>query len=165
MWLQILIGFLILLAIMEIIGFRLIVPYLGKTRLPSKIPEDLAKTIKKLKRKTKLETAKAVYKFLTTKYHGGRHSTLYRWDLIWMKDLGKLWSKSGYMACNQLSWLYYLMLRKAGFSEKEARLRLTWLNLNVHEYVELNINGKRYEVDVWAATFGWKFGTRPKIFG
>jgi hypothetical protein len=125
----------------------------------------MARMIKKLKCKTKLATAKSIHKFLTTKYHGGKHCTLYRWDLILMKSLKRVWRKNGYMACNQLSWLYYVMLRRSGFSEQEVRLRLTWLNLNVHEYVELNIDGKKYEVDIWAQKYGYPFGKRPRFFG
>lgn len=143
---------------------RFIVPHMGfwKESVPRKIPSSLDAKIRDLKKKNKSpeKFSKAAYDLLRGKYHGSHALTFLRPDVVFSSNLGKMWARSGYLSCNQVNWILYIMLVRSGFfSEKDVRFRCTMTpRFMIHQYAEVLLRGKWFPVDVWASRFDRKFG-------
>jgi len=143
---------------------RFIVPHMGfwKSGLPKTIPASLNSKIRELKKKSKSpeKFARASYYLLRGKYHGSHALTFLRPDVVFSRNLGKMWARSGYLSCNQVNWILYIMLVRSGFfSESDVRFRYTSVfGLSIHQYIQLRIEGDWVSVDVWAAKFNQNFG-------
>jgi len=164
-----LIEFAILYFLVIFLFSRLFVPHLGfrKEQLPKVIPKDMEKEIKKLKRscRSPLDFAKSAYSLISRKYEGSHVFAYYRWDLLFSRDIGKLWSRKGYLPCNQQNLIYRVFLVKSGFfSDGQIRLRHTPIYALIHQYLQLNYRGKLIDVDLWASQCGIPFGSRANFF-
>ncbi len=143
---------------------RFIVPHMGfwKSGLPKNIPASLDAKIHELKRKNKSSESflKAVYDLLRKKYHGSHALTFLRPDVVFSRNLGRMWARSGYLSCNQVNWILYIMLVRSGFfSEGDVRFRCTVTpRLMIHQYAEVRLRGKWTPVDVWASRYNRSFG-------
>ncbi len=149
---------------------RLVVPYLGFWRepIPKTLPSGLLNTIRTLKSKhsSPEKFARAAHAFLAKKYYGSHILTIIRLDLVFSRDISRMWALSGYMACNQQNWLLYLMLIKSGFfSPDDVRFRITTIVGSIHQYMQVRLNNKWVSVDVWAYRYGVPFGKRSGLFG
>jgi len=143
---------------------RFIVPHLGfwKDSLPKEIPSSLMFTIRDLKKKNNSgeKFVRAAYGLLQNKYHGSHALTFLRPDVVFSRNLDRMWSRSGYLSCNQINWILYIMLVRSGFfSESDVRFRCTMTpRFMIHQYLEVRLRNKWVSVDVWASRFGRKFG-------
>jgi hypothetical protein len=143
---------------------RFIVPYMGfwKERLPSKIPSSLDLKIRELKKNNKSpeKFVRAAYDLLRRKYHGSHALTFLRPDVVFSRNLGKMWARSGYLSCNQVNWILFIMLIRSGsFSENDVRFKCAFTpRLMIHQYAEVRLKGKWTPVDVWGSRYGRKFG-------
>ncbi len=148
---------------------RLFVPHLGfrKEPLPRVIPKSMEKEIGRLKKRYKspLDFAKAAYDVISRKYEGSHIFAYYRWDLVFSRNLGKLWSRKGYLPCNQQNLIYRVFLVKSGLlSDDQIRLRHTPIYAMVHQYVQISCKGNWIDVDLWASQCGIPFGKRANLF-
>lgn len=143
---------------------RFIVPHMGfwKESVPRRINSSLDAKIRELKRKNKSSESflKAVYDLLRKKYHGSHALTFLRPDIVFSRSLDKMWSRSGYLSCNQINWILYIMLVRSGvFSECDVRFRYAVTpRLMIHQYAEVRLRGKWTPVDVWASRYNRSFG-------
>lgn len=143
---------------------RFIVPHMGfwKERVPKMVPRSLDAKIRGLKMKSKSpeKFVRASYDLLRKKYHGSHALTFLRPDIVFSRNLEKMWSRSGYLSCNQVNWILYIMLVRSGFfSEGDVRFRCTITpRLMIHQYAEVRLGSKWIPVDVWASRYNRSFG-------
>ena len=167
-WISVIEAIILYLLVMFVFS-RLFVPHMGfwKDSLPAKIPKSMEREISSLKKrhKTPLLFAKAAYSLLAQKYKGSHVFTFFRWDLLFSRDLFKLWSRKGYLPCNQQNWLYRIFLVRSGlFSDDQIMMGYTPIYLQIHQYVRIKIGGKWIYVDLWASQCGVPFGSRANFF-
>lgn len=127
---------------------RLFVPYLGFWRepLPKSLPAGFLNTIRRLKARNRSPEsfARAAYALLIRKYFGSHIFTILRLDLVFSRDIARMWKRSGYLPCNQQNWLLYAALIKSGlFAPEEVRFRITITKVGfIHQYMQVRLNKK-----------------------
>jgi hypothetical protein len=143
---------------------RFIVPHMGfwKENLPKSIPSSLDAKIRELKRKSKSpqQFVRFVYDLLRNKYHGSHALTFLRPDVVFSRNLDRMWARSGYLSCNQVNWILFIILVRSGFfRESDVRFRCTITpRLMIHQYSEVLLKNKWTPVDVWASRYEKSFG-------
>lgn len=97
---------------------RLVVPHLsfGSDPFPKKIPADMEKVIEELKNKSHSprEFLELTFNYLGNKYHSERLATVFKFHYMF-KGLEDIWSRTGFIPCNQSNFLMRIFLTKAGF--------------------------------------------------
>lgn len=149
------------------IGTRLAVPHLGFKRepLPPTIPNELDQRIRQLNQESanSLDFLKKSYGFVTQTYSGSRIRTITN---FWRAFQNPLELKSGFMPCNGQNYLLRLMLVKSGrFTENDIRIRTVPLNLFIHQYLRVNVEGRWIDVDPWSAFLGIPIGRKSAFLG
>lgn len=133
-----------------------------KEPIPKKIPLEMQKVVKKLKKcKSKEECLKLAYGVMTKRYRGYRFTTYLRLGEIFENDVNKLWARRGFLHCNLMNFLLRVLLVKSGwFKEKDIEQNhcLVWY-ISLHQYLRVAVGGgKKINVDLWNASYGKKFG-------
>ncbi len=149
------------------IGTRLVVPHLGFGRepLPSSIPAELDQRIKQFNSESSNNSdfLKKSYEFVTQTYKGSRVKTITN---FWKAFQNPLDLKPGFMPCNGQNYLLRLMLVKSGrVTEKKIQIRTVPLNLFIHQYLRIDVDGQWIEVDPWSAFLGVPLGKKLAFFG
>ncbi len=147
---------------------RILIPYLGfkKSGLPDKIPQEMQKEINRLKKraKSKREFLLLAYGYLGKRFHGGRFRTFTHFGLMF-KPIGELWSRKGFVHCTAHNHFLRIFLVKSGFfREEEIRLRHTFINFNIHQYVQVYLDGRWTDVDLSGISFNVPFGKHAWLF-
>jgi len=72
----------------------------------------------------------------------------------------KLWNMKGkFIACHQACLLLRIFLvRSKIFSDDDIRVKYSVVNLNTHQYLQVNAEGSWIDVDVWGKKYGIPFG-------
>jgi len=148
---------------------RLLIPHLGfrKSKLPKTLPISLRLAINKLKLKSKdkKDYLKNTYTYLTKKYHGKRNTVLKKPKLLFETNIKNIWKIKGFIPCHTFVQLIRLFLvRSRLFKEKDIRIRHTFFNFNIHQYLEVRVKKKWHKVDPWAKFIGVKFGDYARLF-
>lgn len=139
----------------------------AKTPISDVLPDEMQKIINELKKAlNKEECLKKVYKILIAKYSGNRIKTYTKLSDFFKHDINKLWGKSGFLHCTNINYVMRTLLIKSDFlKEDEIRLRWTLIwYITPHQYVQVKINDKWINVDVWANSYGIKFGDNAHGF-
>ncbi len=163
------IGILIILIAYLLFVFvilRLFVPNLGfkKSPLTSSIPEDLENQIKKMNMQAKddLDFLRQTYEYITGRYYGRRVETIL---MFWYAFETVLEYKPGYLPCTSLNYLIRIFLIKSGrFTEDDIKIKTVPLNLFIHQYLEVKVNGEWIFIDPWSAHLGIPFGKHSFLF-
>jgi len=169
--------FLIIVILYVFIVFvlsRLFIPHLGfsKDKLPAPIPVNWEKAINDLKNqsRSKDDFLQLAYDYIGRKYsYSGvpffrRFNIFIHWPSLFY-DLNDLYNASGFMHCTQLNFLMRLFLVKSDFfPEEEMRLRHTFVNFFIHQYLEVKLDDKWVAVDVFEYSDGLKIGQHLKAF-
>lgn len=166
-WYWWLVGFITLYVLVVFVITPHIVPFLRKKTLPTRIPRQLEKAIAQIEKEssTPYEFIKGCAEYILSTLHGGRITTLVRLDLAFERDTKTLLSRRGFMHCHHLNHLLRLMLARSSlFSDEDIRLRLTFLNFNVHQYLQVNVAGQWYDVDLGADHIGVPLGKHAWFF-
>lgn len=135
--------------------------FFGKTKLPNTIPFDMENIIVGLRNlNSQEECLKEVYKVLSEKYRGFRIITYLRILGVFRKDVQFLWRQSGFMHCTNINYLFRVLLVKSGkFNEDDVRIRWTMIwCISPHQYLQVRLNDKWIDVDVWGKSYGVEFG-------
>ena len=146
---------------------RLIVPHLGFRRepIPGRLPELLAQKIASLDAAAadNLGFLRMSYKFVTSRYTGGRMKTIF---MPW-RAFGDVYTKTpGFLACNGQNFLLRTVLVKSGrFSEDDIRIRTVPLNLFIHQYLQVKVENKWIYVDPWSHFRGIPLGKKSAFIG
>ena len=148
---------------------RIFIPNLNfrKSKLPRNIPKPIIKKIQFLKKRSKNREAylKNVYKFLTRKYQGKRRTILTKPKLLFETNLEKIWKIKGFIPCHTFSNLIRIFLVKSKkFKDKDIRIKHTFFQFSIHQYLEVKIKRKWKKVDGWAKGIGIKFGDHARMF-
>lgn len=160
-FIYVILGYFLLVSV----GLRLVVPHLGfkKTKIPENIPEDLKVKISELSSQssTNKKFLELSYEFLTKKYQGSRIKTITQ---FW-KAFGSVFNKqSGFLPCNMQNYLLRIMLIESGrFKETDIQLKITTLNLFIHQYMRINVDGTYVNVDPWSSFLGLHIGDKSSI--
>ena len=144
------------------IGTRLVVPHLGFTKdsLPQNIPSELEQYIQQLSSEsvTNLDLLKKSYDYVTGRYHGSRVKTIMN---FWKAFQDPITARSGFMPCNGQNYLLRLMLIKSGrFTEGDVQVKVVPLNLFIHQYLQVNVDGCWIDVDPWSNFLAVPLGKR-----
>ena len=128
---------------------------------PDEIPTEMQNTINEIKMSPSKEGClKTVYEILTTKYHGSRVDTYLKFLNIFTHDIKTLWNTNGFMHCTNINYLMKILLIKSGmFEDNDIRLRwtLVWY-VSPHQYIQVKVNSAWINIDIWASSYGIKFG-------
>jgi hypothetical protein len=131
------------------------------------LPEDLRAKIEILKQaKSKEDCLRQAYDFLVEKYHGDRICTFSKIHELFIRDIGKLWTKSGFLHCTNINYILRMMLIESGFF-KESNIKEKWTQIwlfSPHQHLDINLDNKIIHVDVWANRYGIKFGDHAHGF-
>jgi len=147
---------------------RILVPHMGyrKDILPDKISEDLNSTIVELRKgcKGKEDYLHKAFNFVTSRYKGGRLLNVLHVPYLF-KDIDWVCSRKGFMPCNHQNHLLRILLVKGGFfEENEIRIKHTFLNFDIHQYIQVRIKDRWISVDPWSAFIGKKIGEHASLF-
>ncbi len=142
-----------------------------KKKIPKKLPLIMELEIKKLKKtKSKLACLKHAFNFVKNNVQPGNKLFFRNLRRSFVNDIFKLWDyikKDGFLYCTQQNYLIRILLIKSGkFKEKDIAL-ITYIRKKffIHQYMQIKINNKWIDVDVWFAHFGTPFGKHyPVLF-
>lgn len=144
-----------------------VVPFMRKEPLPSRIPRALEESIARIEKQsqTPYEFIKGCAEYMLSTVHGGRVVTLKKVHLAFERDTKALLARRGFMHCHHLNHLTRLMLARSSlFSDEDIRLRLTFLNFNIHQYLQVRVAGQWYDVDLGADHMGVPLGRHAWLF-
>jgi hypothetical protein len=140
---------------------------LKKARIPDDLPQDVEDIIEGLKRsRTKEGCAKKAYDILSERYRGYRAYTYLRLFDLFHSDVGYLWSRKGFLHCNNLNYLLRILLIRSGmFSESDIVLKWTriWV-FSPHQYLRVRIGRRWTDIDLWGKAYGIPFGAHAQGF-
>ncbi len=139
---------------------RFTVRHLGfaKSRLPERLPKAMEEKIKELKKKSKnkKEFFLKSYDFLAKRYQGAKGKTYPCFHMLYY-GVEKVWSQKGFQHCTQQNFMLRVFLVKSGFfKDEEIRLRHTVYIINIHQYMQVFLDGKWVDIDLWANFLGIK---------
>ena len=139
----------------------------SKTPIPGVLPDEMQKIINEIKKSlNKEECLKKVYEILIAKYQGCRIKTYTKLFDAFKRDIATLWSKNGFLHCTHINYVMKVLLIKSDFFKKED-IRLKWTQIwyiSPHQYLQVKIDDKWINVDVWAYAYGIKFGDNAHGF-
>jgi hypothetical protein len=127
----------------------------------------MGKEIEELKNKSNSpkEFLELTYNFLGTKYHSERLATVLKFHYLF-KDLEDIWSRAGFIPCNQSNFLMRIFLVRSGFfKDEEIRRRHVFVNFVPHQYLQVKLDNKWLDVDVGEKYRGMPIGKHLKYFG
>lgn len=133
-----------------------IVPLMGRSELPARIPQQLSEAAKQLasETRTKYELVQAAAYYLLSQNHGGRFSALMHARLAFESHVSKLLRREGFMHAHHLNYLLRILLVESGrIPNEDIRTRVTFFNFQAHEYLQVRIAGQWYDVDLAAEFF------------
>ena len=139
----------------------------SKTPLPESLPEKMQITVDELKKSSgKEDCLKKVYGIMTRKYRGYRVKTYTRFFEVFKKDIGCFWGREGFLHCTNMNFVMRTLLVKSGFFSEED-LNLKWTQIwyvSPHQFLQVNVDGKWIDIDIWANTYGVGFGDHASGF-
>lgn len=133
----------------------------AKGKIPDSLPKDMQVVINKLKKsKNKEDCLKKAYDILSKKYRGYRVKTYTRFFDLFQSDLNKIWAKKDFLHCTTMNYLMRILLVKSGFfKDKDTKIKfsLVWY-ISPHQYLNVRLNKKSVNIDLWGKAYGIKFG-------
>ena len=169
MWLTI----IIILVCMHFLSFfllsRIFVPFLGfrKEPLPNKIPKQIEDKINELKKtaNSREEYTKAAFLFLLKRYKSLWFFTLIRMNVLFFRDLEKIYNQKGFLPCNSHNHLLRIFLVKSGYyNDNQIEIRHCFLNFGIHQYLRIDDDGKTFDLDLWGYNVGVPIGRHAVFF-
>ncbi|MDD5291046.1 MAG: hypothetical protein PHZ04_02920 [Patescibacteria group bacterium] len=148
---------------------RFIIPHLsfGPDSMPEKIPAEMEKVIEDLKNKvnSSREFLELAFNYLGTRYHSERLATVLKFHFMF-KSLEDIWSRTGFIPCNQSNFLLRIFLVKSGwFKDEKIRRKHFFVNFVPHQYLQVKLENKWLDVDVGEKYRGMPIGRHLKYFG
>ncbi len=166
-WYWWLVGLIALYILVFFVLTPRIIPFMRKESLPTRIPRALEEAIAQIEKdsKTPFEFIKGCSEYILSTAHCGRVITLARVDLAFERDTKKLLARRGFMHCHHLNHLMRLMLARSSlFTDEDIRLKLTFLNFNIHQYLQVKVAGQWYDVDLGGDHMGVPLGKHAWLF-
>ncbi len=133
----------------------------SKTKIPDMLPDEMQEVVDEIKNfSNKKDCLKKVYEILIVKYRGYRMKTYLKLFDIFERDINILWNKNGFLHCNNINYVMRTLLVKSNFF-KEKDIRLKWTQvwyISPHQYIQVKIDDKWVNVDIWSKIYGIEFG-------
>lgn len=143
------------------VASRFVIPYLGFSTqpLPKRIPQAMAVAIKRLsKRYTSREAYfKGVFNYLISHHHSEYGGIIKDFPLLF-QPVETIWKKKMIHCTSFVLLLRIFLVRSGKFSDDDIRIRHTFVNFSIHQYVQLLLRGKWVDVDVWGHFVGVPIG-------
>ena len=137
-----------------------------KQNIPKKLPVDMEFIIEDLRKsKNKRECLTKAYLILTSKYPGSRVKTYVLFHKAFNNDVNKLWRES-FLHCTSTNYLLRILLIKSGlFKDEDIIPKWTLVYyLSPHQYLNIKLDKKHVNVDLWGKSYGIKFGDYARGF-
>ena len=162
--LKILISIFVAYLLLFFVLSRLLVPYLNsKISIPKRIPTDMQKIIKNLKKqsKNKKDFLEKTYKYLSKKYYG-KNGEMFKDLTCLFQNTDNAWKTNGFMPCNIQNQILIIFLIKSGFFKKDdIKKNHIFYEGSIHQYLKIKLNNKWIPVDIWkAGYYGVKMGDK-----
>ena len=134
------------------IGLRFLIPFMGfkEPKIPEELPQEVKNTIENLKSHSHnaMQYLKAAYDFRNSRWHTDFTKTITKFPLSFRKSFDEFWQTNGFMHCNTMNYILYVLLIKSGYFNKEdVRFRYTIQNLFIHQYIQVKIKDKWINID------------------
>ena len=139
----------------------------SKTPIPDALPKEMQKIINEIKKSLdKAECLKKVYEILISKYRGYHTKTYLKLFDVFKHDIGLLWNKNGFLHCTNINYVMRTLLIKSDFfTEDDIRLKWTQIwYISPHQYIQVKIDDRWVDIDIWAYAYGIKFGDHYQGF-
>lgn len=141
---------------------------LKKEKIPAITNTNLIHAIEHVREsKDKSEALARAYQCITDRFHGYRFHTYLLFHKAFKRNPNTLWEQRGFMHCTQQNYLLRLLLVESGwFTEDDITLghSLVW-HISPHQYLMVQVDGKKIAVDPWNNRHGAKMGTFASGFG
>jgi hypothetical protein len=146
---------------------RLIVPHLGFRRrpLPDTLPQDFEAMLHKLsiESSNNRDFLAKSYDYVTSHYKGSRIRTLANFWVAFQEPVNH---PPGFLPCTSQNHLLRLMLVKSKrFQESDIEVKVIPLNLFIHQYLRVHVDGEWIDVDPWSAFRGIPLGKKSAFIG
>jgi hypothetical protein len=147
---------------------RLFVPHLGfgRARLPDKLPPEMRRAIRKLKKRasSRHDFVVKAYRLITGRYFGSRMKMITCVDYLF-RNLNWVWVHPGFMPCPQQNFVLRLFLVKSGlFKEEEIKVRHNFFDFDLHQYLSVYVDGSWINLDPWSKFLGKQLGEHAVWF-
>lgn len=138
-----------------------------KTPVPDVLPDEMQKIVDEMKKSlNKDDCLKMAYNIMIEKFRGYRIKTYLKLFDVFESDIAVLWNKNGFLHCNNMNYILRILLIKSGFFvEDDIRLRWTQIwYISPHQFVQVRIDGKWINIDIWAHAYGINFSDNAHGF-
>jgi hypothetical protein len=139
-----------------------------KEPIPKIRNKGLAAAINKLsKQKDNKYAVEQALEILAKKYKSKRFSTYIFFYKIFENNPNKLWTRTGFMHCNQQNFLLRLLLVKSGKvedSEIKFGYSMIWY-MSLHQYLKIKVGDIYLAADPWNYSRGAALGKYASGFG
>lgn len=127
-------------------------PYMGFGRysVPKTVSPDIMHVITQLKAESSgaEEYLNKAYNFVLSRWHAERIKTIYYFPLAFRRDVEKIWKRSGYAHCTTMNMILTVLLVHSGyFTAEDIRIHHTFLNMFIHQYLTVRVNGVWVDAD------------------
>ena len=128
---------------------------LSKQAIPDKIPKEMQKIVRKLKKcKTKKECLQMAYDAVLENHKGARYGVEKYFPVLFVRNINLLWWINR-MHCTSLAFLTRVLLIKSKcFTEEDIKLKTIFPSgtLCPHSFIRVNIGRKWVDADPWATS-------------
>ncbi|MEK9181087.1 MAG: hypothetical protein AAB871_02540 [Patescibacteria group bacterium] len=149
---------------------RFFVPYLGfKKDMPRQdLPAEVMQKISEMENQAADQKAylQLAYDFIIHKWTGGRFNVIFNFPKLFRNDIGKIWNQTGYAHCTTKNFILYTLLANSKyFKVDDIKIRHTFWNMVVHQYLKVKLGNRWVDVDPAAASIGnYPIGTHGWFF-
>ncbi len=154
---------------------RLVAPFLGfrQYHLPHEIPVEIRQAIARLESRASGRESflQAVYTFILEKnsvqWRHTRLSAAMRLPRLFVSDLSEIWNTRDFVYCTGINFVVYVMLANSKyFTVGDIRLKHTFANMVLHQYLKVKVGQKWVDVDpAGTGIRGKPLGTHLAGFG
>jgi len=149
---------------------RLFVPFMGFTKYdpPNRLPTEVVDTIHQMETTSRdpREYLEHAYNFVRGRWHSERLETITRLPMIFRTDIGEIWKTPGYAHCTTINFiLYTLLARSRFFTADDLRIRHTFFNGVLHQYLQVRVGDTWIDADPSTSYLHLPLGQHAKFFG
>jgi len=147
------------------IFFGIVLPYFitpnyFRRYIPKINDKGVQKVLNRLKKiKDKEKFVRAVFDFVLENSYYQRFWIIIYAHRVPLKNIKKIVETKGYLPCNvQNLFIETLLVRSGKFKQEEIKHEYDLINFILHQYLVINVNGKRIELDPWGYRLGKQYG-------
>lgn len=157
------------------VGLRLVVPFLGfgQYRPKVELPSEIKEVVRNLENsvKTEQEYLQAVFNIVmeknNTQWQHTRFQAAFKIPRLFVSDLKEIWETKKFVYCTAINFVAYAFLVGSKyFKPEEIRARHTFVNMVIHQYLQIKVQGLWVDFDpAGSGIRGKPLGTHLSFFG